>query len=134
MNRIRRARRASARRAGPSGPGEPPSRQPAGQEPRLVSRPGSDGLAALFIQDIAAAASVTVGQAGPAPSTANFRRRTIPTPRLRLHTIQQCIHCRHNPAGFWVSCDSRQTVRRPWCLSCCQHLDPASHHIAPFDP
>jgi hypothetical protein len=26
-----------------------------------------------------------------------------------------------------------QTVRRPWCLSCCQDLDPACHHIRPFD-
>ncbi len=134
MNRIRRARRTSARRAGLPGPGEPSSRQPTGQEPRLVGRPGSDGLAAGYIQDIAAAASVTVGQARPAPSTAHSRRRTIPTPRLRPHTIQLCIHCRHNPAGFWVSRDSDQTARRPWCLSCCQDLDPACHHIKPFDP
>jgi hypothetical protein len=50
-----------------------------------------------------------------------------------LHTIQLCIHCRHNPAGFWVSGTGGQTVRRPWCLSCCQDLDPACHHIRPFD-
>jgi hypothetical protein len=55
-------------------------------------------------------------------------------PRLLPHTIQLCIHCGHNPAGFWVSRDSDQTVRRPWCLSCCQDLDPACHHIRPFDP
>jgi hypothetical protein len=24
-------------------------------------------------------------------------------------------------------------VRRPWCLSCCQDLDPACHHVIPFD-
>ena len=29
--------------------------------------------------------------------------------------------------------DTDQTVRRPWCLSCCQDLDPARHHIKPFD-
>jgi hypothetical protein len=68
-------------------------------------------------------ARVTVGQTRPAPAATNSRRRTI----------QLCIHCRHNPAGFWVSRDSDQTVRRPWCLSCCQDLDPSCHHIKPFD-
>jgi hypothetical protein len=54
-------------------------------------------------------------------------------PRLLPHTIQLCIHCRHNPAGFWVSRNSDQTTRRPWCLSCSQDLDPACHYIQPFD-
>jgi hypothetical protein len=40
---------------------------------------------------------------------------------------------RRNPAGFWVSHNGDQTVRRPWCLSCCQDLDPACHHVIPFD-
>jgi hypothetical protein len=67
------------------------------------------------------------------------RRRTpggarYPMPRLVPHTVRLCIHCRHNPAGFWVSRTSDQTVRRPWCLSCCQDLDPACHHVKPFDP
>ena len=53
-------------------------------------------------------------------------------PRLP-HTIQLCIHCRHNPAGFWVSHSGGQTVRRPWCLSCCQNLDPACHLVTPLD-
>jgi hypothetical protein len=90
-------------------------------------------LPVQIIQDMAAGASVAVGQTRPAPATANSRWRRIPVPRLLPHTIQLCIHCRHNPAGFWVSRDSDQIVRRPWCLSCCQDLDPASDHIRPFD-
>jgi len=39
------------------------------------------------------------------------------------HTIQLCVHCRENPAGFWVSRTGGKTVRRPWCLSCCEQLD-----------
>ena len=77
---------------------------------------------------------VTAGQTRPAPEAANSWRRTLTMPRLLPHTIQLCIHCRHNPAGFWVSRNSDQTVRRPWCLSCCQDLDPGRHHIRPFDP
>jgi len=77
---------------------------------------------------------VMAGQTRPAPEAANSRRRTLTMPRLLPHTIQLCIHCWHNPAGFWVSRNSDQTVRRPWCLSCCQYLDPARHHIRPFDP
>jgi hypothetical protein len=80
-----------------------------------------------------AGARVAADQNRPAPTTTNSRRRTIPTPRLLPHTIRLCIHCRHNPAGFWVSRDGDQTVRRPWCLSCCQDLDPACQHIRPFD-
>ena len=133
VNRIRRVRRTLARGASPPGTGEPHSRQPDGQEPRLVSRPGRDGLAGRFLQRVAAGASVAAGQNGPARTTTNSRRRTIAMGRLLPHTIQLCIHCRHNPAGFWVSRDSDQTVRRPWCLSCCQDLDPACHHIRPFD-
>jgi hypothetical protein len=133
VNRIRRARRALARRASPPGTGEPHSPQPNGQEPHPVSRPGSDGLTGRFTQHLAADASVAAGQNRPAASTTNSRRRTITTPRLLPHTIQLCIHCRHNPAGFWVSRTSGQTARRPWCLSCCQDLDPACHHIRPFD-
>ena len=76
---------------------------------------------------------VTAGHARPAPPITNSPRRTLTMPRLLPHTIQLCLHCGHNPAGFWVSRDSDQTVRRPWCLSCCQDLDPACHHIKPFD-
>ena len=133
MHRIRRVRRTLTCRASPYGTGEPHSRQPNGQEPRLVSRPGSDGLAGRFIQHLTADASVAVGHNRFAAATASSRRRTIPMPRLLSHTIWLCIHCRHNPAGFWVSRSRDQTVRRPWCLSCCQDLDPACHHIRPFD-
>jgi hypothetical protein len=54
-------------------------------------------------------------------------------PGLPPHTVQLCIHCHHNPAGFWVSHTSDQTARRPWCLTCCQQLDPGRYHAIPFD-
>jgi hypothetical protein len=85
------------------------------------------------IRDLAAAATLEAGQNWPAPATANTRQRTMAAPGLLPHTIQLCIHCRQNPAGFWVSRTSDRTVRRPWCLSCCQDLDPACHHVRPFD-
>jgi hypothetical protein len=132
VNRIPRVRRTSARWTGPPGMGEPHSRQPNGQEPHLVSRLGSDGLAAWFTRHVAVGASVAAGQNRPAPTTTNSRR-TKTTSRLLPHTIQLCVHCRQNPAGFWVSRNGDQTARRPWCLSCCQDLDPARHHIRPFD-
>jgi hypothetical protein len=37
-----------------------------------------------------------------------------------------------NPAGFWVSRRGSQVVRRPWCLSCSQELDPDVCDIVPF--
>jgi hypothetical protein len=49
------------------------------------------------------------------------------------HTIQLCIHCRENPAGFWVSRTADKTVRRPWCLSCCEGLDRDRCDMIPFD-
>jgi len=48
---------------------------------------------------------------------------TLTAPGMLLRTVQLCIHCRQSPAGFWVSRRGGQTVRRPWCLSCCQGLD-----------
>jgi hypothetical protein len=78
-------------------------------------------------------AGLTAGQNRPAAPATISRRRTIAAPRLLPHTIQLCIHCRHNPAGLWVRHTSGQTVRRPWCLSCCQDLDPGCHHLEPFD-
>jgi hypothetical protein len=137
MSRIlrtgRRARRALARRASPAGTGEPQAKPAKGRGPLLATRAGRYGFAAWFIQDLAAGASMAASQHGPAPTATIPRRRTITTPRLLPHTIQLCIHCRHNPAGFWVSRTSGQTVRRPWCLSCCQDLDPGRCHIKPFD-
>lgn len=122
-----------ARRASSPGRPELQASQPQGQEPHLASRPGRGGVAAQFIQKLAAGPSVAAGQAGPAPTAANSGRRTMTIPRLLPRTIQLCIHCRQNPAGFWVSRNSGQTVRRPWCLSCCQDLDRRCYHVKPFD-
>jgi hypothetical protein len=71
---------------------------------------------------------------GARPRAPRERLRATSVPARLPHAIQLCIHCRHNPAGFWVSRTGGQTVRRPWCLSCCQDLDPACHHVKPFDP
>ena len=129
----RDVRPSSAHGASPPGTGDPRASQPSGQEPHLVSRPGGDSLVGRFIQHVAAGATVAAGQNRPAPATTHSRWRTIMTPRLLPHTVQPCIHCRQNPAGFWISHTSDQTARRPWCLSCCRDLDPACHHIKPFD-
>jgi hypothetical protein len=129
MNRIRRS---LARHASSPGTGEPHASQAQSQEPQLASRPGRDGLAGRFTKDLASAASAA-GQNQPAPAATASRRRTITVSGLLPHTIQLCIHCQQNPAGFWVSHNGDQMVRRPWCLSCCQDLDPACHHIRPFD-
>jgi hypothetical protein len=51
---------------------------------------------------------------------------------LPPRTVQICIRCRENPAGFWVSGHITSVTRRPWCLSCCQHLDRNRCAIAPF--
>jgi len=60
------------------------------------------------------------------------RRARRSLPGLLPRTIQLCIHCRENPAGFWVSSTGGQTARRPWCLSCCDGLDPSSYAVTPF--
>ena len=52
--------------------------------------------------------------------------------RSKGRSIQVCIHCRENPAGFWVSRRNSQVVYRPWCLSCCQELDPGLCDVVPF--
>jgi hypothetical protein len=130
MNRIHRP---VGRPASPPGRAEPPARQPQGQQPHPAGRPGRDGSAGRFMQDIAAAASVAAGQRWPAPTTTTPRRRTMTAPRLRPHTLQLCIHCRQNPAGFWVSRNGGLPARRPWCPSCCQGLDPGRSHMIPFE-
>ena len=86
-----------------------------------------------FVQDVAAAAAVATGQRWPAPAITTSPRRTITVPRLLPRTIQLCIHCQQRPAGFWVSRTSDQTVRRPWCLSCCQELDRDRCDMVPFE-
>ena len=54
-------------------------------------------------------------------------------PGLLPRTVQLCIHCQHNPAGFWVSRTSATAVRRPWCLTCCAGLDQGHHTVTPVD-
>ena len=98
-------------------------------------RPRSDGFPARLIQDMAAAAGVAAGHhvARPVATTTASRRRALTAPRLLPRTVQLCIHCRQNPAGFWVSHAGGQTVRRPWCLACCQELHPDRYDVIPFD-
>jgi hypothetical protein len=137
MSRIPRAGRhirdLLARRTSPPGTAEPRTPQPLGQEPHQASRPGHDSSTRRFVQHVAAAATVAADQHRPTPTTTGSRQRTAIMPRLLPHTIQLCIHCRHNPAGFWVSRNGSRTARRPWCLSCCQDLDPGCYHVNPFD-
>jgi hypothetical protein len=137
---VNRIRRPFARRTGLR-PG-----QLTGPAARRRGRPGRDGFAGRFIQDIAAAASVAagqqLGQRGQWTRRAGQNRPAIadPMPWLgpvaapgrRPHTVQLCIHCGHSPAGFWVSLRGGQTVRRPWCLSCCQVLDRECCDVIPF--
>jgi hypothetical protein len=97
--------------------------------PAHPRQPGRRDFTGQFIQDITAAASVATGQHWPAPTATLPQRRLMIAPR----TIQLCIHCRHGPAGSWASRTTGQTTRRPWCLSCCQGLDPGRRHVIPFD-
>ena len=137
MNRIRRpfARRTGLRAGQLTGPAA-----------RRRGRPGRDGFAGRFIQDIAAAASVAAGQQLGQRSQGTWRARQnrpaiadpmpwlgpVAAPGRRPHTVQLCIHCGHSPAGFWVSLRGGQTVRRPWCLSCCQGLVRECCDVIPF--
>jgi len=57
-------------------------------------------------------------------------RRTVRG--LIPRTVQLCIHCQRNPAGFWVSRMNASVVRRPWCLTCCQDLVPSGCDVTPF--
>ena len=104
-------------------------------------RPGRDSFVERLTLDIAAAAGVAVGhRAGrrdrgslPAAAVTTSRRRTVTAPRLLPRTVQLCIHCRQNPAGFWVTGQGGQVARRPWCLACCQELDRDRCDVVPFD-
>ncbi len=58
--------------------------------------------------------------------------RAIAAPGLLPRTVQLCVHCRENPAGFWVSLKNAAVTRRPWCLSCCHGLDRRRCVITPF--
>ena len=72
-------------------------------------------------------------RAGARPGPPRERLRTTVLPARLPHTIQLRVHCRDTPAGFWVSCTSGQTARRPWCLSCSQALDRDRRDVIPFD-
>jgi len=61
-----------------------------------------------------------------------LRRARRSLPGLLPRTVQLCIHCRGSPAGFWVSSKGGKTVRRPWCLSCCDELDRSRCDVIPF--
>ena len=80
----------------------------------------------------AAPGAQPVGQSQPSATTAALRRLTAAVPGLLPRTFQLCIHCGQRPAGFWVSHRNGTTVRRPWCLSCCQALDRDHHDMIPF--
>jgi len=69
------------------------------------------------------ARTVTAEPPGPRPHAPRERLRATILPVRLPHAIQLCIHCRERPAGFWVSRAGGKTVRRPWCLSCCEQLD-----------
>lgn len=69
---------------------------------------------------------------GARPQAPRERLRITVVPPWLPHTLQLCIHCRERPAGFWVSRTGATTVRRPWCLSCCDGLD-RDCRVIPFD-
>jgi hypothetical protein len=107
-----------------------------------IRRSRRDGSAERLVEDVAAAASVAVSHQTARRDRATTlhaangtirRRLTVTAPRLLPRTVQLCIHCLQNPAGFWVSGPGRQTVRRPWCLACCQGLDRDRCAVIPFD-
>jgi hypothetical protein len=106
-----------------------------------IRQPRRDGFAGRFIQDIAAAANVAASHRTGRRDRASLRtasattprRRAATAPRLLPRTVQLCIHCRQNPAGFWVSGHGDRTARRPWCLACCQELDLGCCAVIPFD-
>lgn len=65
----------------------------------------------------------------PAPAQEQL---AVQETHARTRTVQLCIHCLENPAGFWVSRRNSKVVHRPWCLSCCQELDPGLCDVVPF--
>jgi hypothetical protein len=63
---------------------------------------------------------------------ADMLARRRPRKRLIPRTIQLCVRCRQNPAGFWISGRTARVAHRPWCLSCCQCLDAGRYEVIPF--
>jgi hypothetical protein len=76
--------------------------------------------------------AASAGQNWPESTTMSSRLRTMIEPGLLPHTWQLCIHCQQNPAGFWVSQKGARTVRRPWCLPCCDGLDRSRCDVIAF--
>lgn len=76
--------------------------------------------------------AASAGQNRPESTTMSSRLRTMIAPGLLPHTLQPCIHCQQNPAGFWISQKRARTVRRPWCLSCCDGLDRSRCDVIAF--
>ena len=96
-------------------------------------RPEPSRLAADSARPAPARTIVTSGpRVGVRPQAPRQRLRTRGLPVRLPHTFQLCIHCRERPAGFWVSRPDATTVRRPWCLSCCEALD-RDCRVIPFD-
>lgn len=67
-------------------------------------------------------------RSSPTGETMGYLHRLGLPPR----TVQICVRCLQNPAGFWVSGTSASVTRRPWCLSCCEQLDRDCCSVAPF--
>ena len=70
---------------------------------------------------------------GARPEMPRHRLAVRALPARVPHTIQLRVHCQENPAGFWVNHISEKTVRRPWCLSCCDALDRRLCNMVQFD-
>jgi hypothetical protein len=104
VNRIGRSAAQPGARLSP-GPGHPASAMPSAAAARQ-NRPGTTTMVSLLHKLIG--------------------------PGLLPHTVHLCIHCRESPAGFWVSHNGAQTVRRPWCLSCCDSLDRDRYNVVRF--
>jgi hypothetical protein len=67
----------------------------------------------------------------PTPPARHGLRAILPRARLP-RTVQLCVHCHQNAAGFWVRRKDAAVARRPWCLSCCQEVDLGSCDVTPF--
>jgi hypothetical protein len=101
-------------------------------------RRGAARPAARLSHGLGLPASVTPSAAAARPNrsastTVVSQLRKLIAPGLLPHTVHLCIHCRERAAGFWVSGKSAQAVRRPWCLSCCDILDPDRYDVVRFD-
>jgi len=129
MNHVHRIWRSLARRACFLLP-----RRPAGTAAAAATRPEPPGWA-THPPLLSAAGTIAVSEprVGVRPQLPRTRLYARAAPVWLPHTIQLCIHCRENPAGFWVSRTGGKTVRRPWCLSCCEGLDRDCCDMIPFD-